>query len=300
MRTKRTTKMAIKPGRYITPRDGLPDTMKAFVTDRLLDREGERLLFTRLAAGDETAQEEIVRANGRLVAGLAARHAGAVSFEELFAAGLGGLLRATERFDLDRGFKFSTYAVWWIRQAIVRCVANTARTIRVPGYIQTDADKAEKVGAVLYQRMNLDHGRDPTHGELLQAIADEYSVALDKARKMLESEPQDAISLNSPVRAVDAPEDATVFDTIADPEAGRVLAKLEARDHLEQILNASDLTAREIAIIRMRNGIDGESMTLEAIGKLFAVTKERIRQIEQKAMKTLRARAKLNGGREDY
>jgi len=300
MRTKRTTKMAIKPGRYITPRDGLPDTMKAFVTDRLLDREGERLLFTRLAAGDETAQEEIVRANGRLVAGLAARHAGAVSFEELFAAGLGGLLRATERFDLDRGFKFSTYAVWWIRQAIVRCADKTARTIRVPGYVQVDADKAEKVGAVLYQRMNLDHGRDPTHGELLQAIADEYSVALDKARKMLESEPQDAISLNSPVRAVDAPEDATVFDTIADPEAGRVLAKLEARDHLEQILNASDLTAREIAIIRMRNGIDGESMTLEAIGKLFAVTKERIRQIEQKAMKTLRARAKLNGGREDY
>ena len=292
--------MSIKPGRYITPRDGLPDTMKAFVTDRLLDREGERLLFTRLAAGDETAQEEIVRANGRLVAGLAARHAGAVSFEELFAAGLGGLLRATERFDLDRGFKFSTYAVWWIRQAIVRCADKTARTIRVPGYVQVDADKAEKVGAVLYQRMNLDHGRDPTHGELLQAIADEYSVALDKARKMLESEPQDAISLNSPVRAVDAPEDATVFDTIADPEAGRVLAKLEARDHLEQILNASDLTAREIAIIRMRNGIDGESMTLEAIGKLFAVTKERIRQIEQKAMKTLRARAKLNGGREDY
>jgi RNA polymerase primary sigma factor len=245
----------------------------------LLTAEEEVELAIRMENGDNEAKRKLAEANLRLVVSIAKRYVGrGMLFLDLIQEGNLGLIKAVEKFDYKKGFKFSTYATWWIRQAITRAIADQARTIRIPVHMVETINKLIRVSRQLLQEL----GRDPTPEE----IAAEMNMTVEKVREIMKIS-QEPVSLETPIGEE---EDSHLGDFIPDDD---VPAPSEAAAFTllkEQLLGVLDtLTAREEKVLRLRFGLDdGRARTLEEVGKEFNVTRERIRQIEAKALRKLR------------
>lgn len=245
----------------------------------LLSADEEINLANRIEAGDIEAKKKLAEANLRLVVSIAKRYVGrGMLFLDLIQEGNLGLLKAVEKFDYRKGFKFSTYATWWIRQAITRAIADQARTIRIPVHMVETINKLIRVSRQLLQEL----GRDP----LAEEIAKEMNMEVEKVREIMKIA-QEPVSLETPIGEE---EDSHLGDFIPDEDA---LAPAEAAAYTmlkEQLMDVLDtLTPREEKVLRLRFGLDdGRARTLEEVGKEFKVTRERIRQIEAKALRKLR------------
>ena len=245
----------------------------------LLSSEEEIDLAIRIANGDVQAKQRLSEANLRLVVSIAKRYLGrGMQFLDLIQEGNLGLIKAVDKFDYTKGFKFSTYATWWIRQAITRAIADQARTIRIPVHIVETINKVKKVQSQLLQQ----NGHEPTPDE----IADELDLPVDKVREIMRVA-QEPVSLETPIGEE---EDSHLGDFIPDdgaPAPADAASHTMLREQLSDVL--STLTPREEKVLRLRFGLeDGRSRTLEEVGKEFNVTRERIRQIEAKALRKLR------------
>ena len=245
----------------------------------LLSLEEEQELSKRVAEGDEQAKNILAESNLRLVVSIAKRYVGrGLLFLDLIQEGNIGLMKAVEKFDYDKGYKFSTYATWWIRQAITRALADQARTIRVPVHMVETINKMARIE----RQMTLELNREPTDAEL----AKKMGLSTDKIVEIRKIS-QDPVSLETPIGEED---DSHLGDFLADertmsPEDFATYEIL--KDELRQVLNT--LTTREKEVLELRFGLfDGSSHTLEEVGKKFKVTRERIRQIEAKALRKLR------------
>ena len=262
--------------------EGIDDPVKVYLkeigTVPLLSPDEEKDLAMRMADGDTYARDRLVEANLRLVVSIAKRYVGrGMHFLDLIQEGNLGLIKAVEKFDYTKGFKFSTYATWWIRQAITRAIADQARTIRIPVHMVETINKVKKVSSTLLH----ENGHEPTAEE----IAEVMNIAPDKVREILRVA-QEPVSLETPIGEE---EDSHLGDFIPDEEAqvpAEAAYQSLLREQLSEVL--STLTPREEKVLRLRFGLeDGRPRTLEEVGKEFNVTRERIRQIEAKALRKL-------------
>jgi len=267
------------------------DPVKMYLKDigkyPLINKEREIELAELIAQGDDYAKEQLISANLRLVVNIAKHFIGrGLSFLDLIQEGNAGLIKASQKFDRFKGFKFSTYATWWIRQAIARAIADQARTIRIPVHMVETINKMTKIQRQLTQEL----GRDPNAEEIAEKMGNGFTANRIREIQRIAMEP---VSLETPIGEED---DSHLGDFLEDKEAmspSDYASNELLKDELESVMK--DLTEREARVLRLRYGLeDGKPRTLEEVGKEFNVTRERIRQIESKALRKLRhpARAK--------
>ena len=269
----------------------LPDNVQIYLREigktPLLKRNDEKELAKKILTGDEDARQNLIKANLRLVVSIAKRYInrGPLGISDLIQEGNIGLFKAVEKFDYKRGFKFSTYATWWIRQAITRALADQSRTIRIPVHMVETISKYTQVKRKLAQEL----GREP----LAEEIAVQMNIGVDKVRH-IQKISQEVISLESPIG--DSDDKSTLSEFIKDEKSltpSQHTSQELLRDQIKEILG--DLTERERVILEMRFGLkDGVIHTLEEVGKVFTVTRERIRQIESKALERIKLHDKAS------
>ncbi len=245
----------------------------------LLSPERENYLAEQISLGNKVAKDELIEANLRLVVSIAKRHVGkGMYFLDLIQEGNLGLIKAVEKFDYSKGFKFSTYATWWIRQAITRAIADQARTIRIPVHMVETIHKVSRTSRQLLQEF----GREPTTEE----IAESLGMTAEKVREIMKIA-QDPVSLETPIGEEEDSHLGDFVEHVDSPAPSDSASYSLLREQLCNILHT--LTPREEQVIRLRFGLeDGRSRTLEEVGKQFKITRERIRQIEAKALRKLR------------